>query len=248
MAETIKLPGVGPVDKKWVYVGGALVAGIVGYAYWTKARAEESEITDFTEVTDPDAIVDGGVDDYVNPGGSRDPINEDNSTAPSNNAEWSFQAFDKLTDNGYNPLKVSTALGKYLARGTLTPNQGAIIRAAHAFLGPPPIGKFPIKIGKGEPDNPDKPDVQLPIKVAPTGLSAHDIGSTTVGLLWNAVSGARYYSVSIPGKSSALNTASTHLSVTGLKRNTLYSVKVRAHGMDKKPGPYSLSRTFRTKR
>lgn len=243
MADAIKIPGIGPVEKKWVYVGGALIAGIVGYAYWARSSASNAEVDEEEPVYETETPV----DDYVPPGSSTGTVDVDNNPSPTTNAEWTWQVFDKLTENGYKAGKVSTALAKYFARARLSPNQGAIIRAGHAFFGPPPVGDYPINIHKDEPEKPDEPD-ELPKLIAPTGLSAHDIGSTTVGLLWNAVSGARYYQVSIPGKSTELNTASTHLSVTGLKRNTLYRVRVRAHGMDKRPGPYSESRQFRTKK
>jgi hypothetical protein len=45
---TVKLPGIGPVKTQWVWVGGALVVGIVGYAYWNRQRtiAAQTPLTD----------------------------------------------------------------------------------------------------------------------------------------------------------------------------------------------------------
>lgn len=241
MADTIKIPGIGPTDKKWVFAGGALVAGIVGYAYWNRSRVADTEIADYTEL---DYAQDGGVDEYVNPGGSQDPVVVDNNPAPTTNAEWSLQAGEYLTDTGYEPITVAAALGAYFARMKLSQLHAEIIRAAHGRFGPPPVGTYPIEVTP----TPTTPTPTLPKLTAPTGLSAHDIGSTTVGLIWNAVTGARWYSVYHSGRSTPYNTASTHITITGLKRNTPYKVQVRAIGMDKKPGPLSASRSFRTKK
>lgn len=239
---TMKIPGIGPVEKKWVYVAGAAVAGIVGYAYWNKSRAEaaESEVTDYTE--GPGYAMDSGVDEYVNPGGSQDPVEEDYVSAPTTNLEWSQKAVSILIDTGYDPIEASLAVGRYMARQDLSSTQANMIRAASAQLGPPPTGSYPITITPGT-TTPTPTPIKL---VAPTGLSAHDIGATTVGLLWNAVSGDRWYTVNISGKE--YNTASTQYTAKGLKRNTRYSVKVRAVGMDKKPGPWSTTRYFTTKK
>lgn len=241
---TMKIPGIGPVEKKWVYIGGAAVVGIVGYAYWNKSRAEaaESEVTDYTE--GPGYAMDSGVDEYVNPGGSQAPVEEDYVTAPTTNAEWAQKAIGILVDTGYDPIEASLAVGRYLARQDLSSTQANMIRAASAQLGPPPVGSYPITITPGTPA--PNPTPTVPKMTAPTGLSAHDIGTTTVGLLWNAVTGARYYGVYITGQPEG-KTASTHLSKKGLKRKTRYSVRVRAYDMNKKPGPWSETRMFTTK-
>lgn len=242
---TVKIPGIGPVDKKWVYVGGAAVAGIVGYAYWNRSRAEaaEPEVDDYTSGTD--YAMDSGVDEYVNPGGSQAPVDEDYITAPTSNPEWSQKAIAFLVDNGYDPVEASFAVGRYMLRQSLSSLQANMIRAASAVLGPPPVGSYPIEVTT-TPTTP--PKQELPKLTAPTGLSAHDIDSTDAGFIWNAVTGARWYELQRSGRSQTYNTASTHVSMLGLKRNTTYSVKVRAVGMDKKPGPWSPSRTFRTKK
>lgn len=236
---TMKIPGVGPVEKKWVYVGGALVAGFVGYAYWNKTRADnaESGFSDYT-TEDPDYAMDSGVDSYVNPGGSQAPVNVDNESAPTTNPEWSKQASEYLIDTGYDPVAVAAALGMYFSRLPLTSKQAEIIRAAQGRFGPPPVGTYPIT---SSPTT-----APLPKLTAPTGLSAHYIGSTSAGFLWNAVNGARWYTLHL-SNGKTYNTASTQLSISGLKKNTTYKVQVRAVGMDKQNGPLSPTRTFKTK-
>lgn len=245
---TVKIPGIGPVDKKWVYVAGAATVGIVGYAYWNKSRADaaETEVADFTEGTG--YAIDSGVDEYVNPGGSQAPVEQDFNPAPSNNLEWGQAAIEFLSDQGFEGGAI--AVGLYMTRQDLSSVQANMIRAVHGAIGPPPVGSFPITVTPNTPTpnpEPDPDPSDFPKMTAPTGLSAHDISRNTVGFLWNAVSGARYYTLSISGKGS-FNTASTHYSAVGLKPNTRYSAKVRAYDMDKQPGPWSASRTFRTKK
>lgn len=162
MPDTVKLPGIGPVDKKWVYVGGAFVVGIAGYAYWNSARADNSEIADYT--TDPDYVHDGGEDEYENPGGSEPPVEEDFLAEPTTNAQWSQLALEKLTDAGYEFLAVTAALAKYFARQTLSASQAEIIRAAHALIGPPPVGDYPIRTSPTpDPDPKPKPEPKPPV-------------------------------------------------------------------------------------
>jgi len=244
---TMKIPGIGPVEKKWVYIGGAFVVGIVGYAYWNKSRADaaESEVSDYTE--GPGYAMDSGVDEFVNPGGSQAPVEEDYVTAPTTNAEWAQKAVGVLVDTGYDPIEAATAVGRYLARQTLSSTQANMIRAASAQLGPPPVGDYPITITSTTPTTPTTPSTPtVPKMTAPTGLSAHDVGTTTVGLLWNAVTGARYYTVYMNNKS--YNTASTQITIKNLRRNKRYSVKVRAADMNKKAGPWSTTRYVTTKK
>lgn len=167
---TVKIPGIGPVEKKWVYVGSALVAGIVGYAYWNRARADsaESEVSDYT--TEPDYAMDSGVDDYVNPGGSQDPVDEDFLTAPANNAEWSQKAISVLIDLGYDSLEAANAIGRYMGRQTLTTKQADMVRVATSQLGPPPTGSFPITITPTTPTpkpEPKPPVIKPPVKPTP---------------------------------------------------------------------------------
>lgn len=246
---TMKIPGIGPVEKKWVYVAGAAAVGIVGYAYWNKSRAEaaETEVSDYTDGTGYG--IDSGVDEYVNPGGSQAPVEEDYVSAPTTNPEWSQKAIAILVDTGYDPVEASLAVGRYMLRQSLSSTQANMIRAASAQLGPPPSGDFPITVTPGTP-TPSGPDPDdFPKMTAPSGLSAHDVGSTTVGLLWNAVSGARYYEVYLPGHSTPSHrTASTQLTIKGLKRNARYAVRVRAYDMAKRTGPWSDTRTFTTKK
>jgi hypothetical protein len=246
MAGQIKLPGIGPVDKKWVYVGGALIAGIAGYAYFTRsATSEEPEVSDYT--TEPDYAMDGGEDEYVNPGGSEDPVEEDYVSAPTNNAEWSQKAISYLTDHGYNALAAPIAVGRYMARKSLNSNQANMVRVATAALGPPPSGSFPIKVTPGGSD--PKPPTTKPVMKAPSGLRVTDRYRDKVRLAWNPVSLATGYAVYKVGQSSATEHALSNAAYAGsLKPNTTYKFYVKAMGPDKHLGPASATVTVKTKR
>jgi hypothetical protein len=241
---TVKVPGIGQVEKKYVYIGGALVAGFVGYAYWSKSRASASEdVADYTteDTSGTDYAYDSGVDEYENPGGSQQPVDEDRFLAPANDQEWSRQAIEKLGDIGFDKATVSSAIGAYFDKKQLSSIQADIIRQAQAILGHAPQKDYPINVSPTPtPTTPTAPKL-----TAPTGLSAHDIGTTTAGFLWNAVSGARWYTLHLSNGKS-YNTASTHVSITHLKKNTTYKVQVQAVDVNKKPGPLSPTRTFKT--
>lgn len=159
MADTINVPGLGPTKSVYVYAGGALVLGIVGYAWWKNAQS--SAPTDYVGA-DPD---DFGVTDYDSPLGN----SGTNSTgsysavdpgAIDTNGEWTLAAHEYLTNTGYSSVAVLTALGKYLARQGLTEEQVNIVQGAIAAFGPPPVGgPYPITNAlPGEPDPDPDPD------------------------------------------------------------------------------------------
>lgn len=246
---TMKIPGIGPVEKKWVYVGGAAIAGFVGYAYWNKSRvdAAESEVSDYT--TDTDYAMDSGVDEYVNPGGSQAPVVEDYVTAPTTNAEWYQKALAFLVDTGFDPIESAFALGRYLARQSLTSTQANMIRAASGHLGPPPVGDYPITVTPGTPSTPTPTTPTSPAVAlkAPTGLRKRDASKTSVGLSWNPVAGATSYKIYHSGSSAPVGSSQdTNGRAAGLKPLTTYHVYVR--GVDKtgKTGPRSESITVKT--
>ncbi len=151
MAETINVPGLGPTKSAYVYAGGALVAGIVGYAWW---KNSQNQPTDFVGAS-PD---DFGVSDYDSPlgntgtnsGGSYDSTDPD---AIRTNAQWTAFAIEKLATYNYDAAVVSSALGKYLARQGLTEAEVGIVQQAIAVAGNPPVGG-PYPITNALPSNP----------------------------------------------------------------------------------------------
>lgn len=264
MTGTVKVPGIGPVDKKYVYIAGAGVLGFVGYAYWNarKAAANEVPVSDYTTADAlgdgsdyGDYSYDGGASDYVNPGGSQPPYSSDTNPNPQTNAEWATAAISRLSDLGYEATLVAAAIGKYMARLELTEAQADIVRQAVAILGPPPVGDFPIKVSPNGTTPPPSTGGSTGSKgenlPAPNGLSTWGNGPSrlTVPLKWNAVPGADYYRVY--RSDVAYNVGSsedTQITIGGLKPNTTYKFHVRAVGDDGKLGPKSATLTAKTKK
>jgi PASTA domain len=78
MADSIKLPGIGPVKTPYVIGGGALVLGIVGYAYYKHRQSESSAATG----TGTDNSADTSTDPYPPDGTTGNPTDPD-STDPN---------------------------------------------------------------------------------------------------------------------------------------------------------------------
>lgn len=162
MAESISLPGIGAVKRQWVYAGGALVAGVVGWAWWQRSRGAGPPTTE--QVTDPGAVTDSpGV-----PGKTGDANVDVDHTgdAIDTNGEWTQAATEYLAGIGFEPGMVAVALGKYLSRTPLSGTEMDAVRAAVAAYGPPPVGgPYPIAptlpTPPGRPNPPSKPRVDL---------------------------------------------------------------------------------------
>lgn len=164
MADTLKIPGIGDVKKEYVIGGGALVAGIVGYAYWRRARDQSSEEQQIV-VAANDVIP---ATDYVNPspGGSSPVVvenNEGSPPVPRTNPEWTQRATDYLTQIGYDPIFIAEALGRFLTRQPLSDKQKDAVRAAVGAWGPPPEGgPWPIGVDLPSSPSPSPPTTDPP--------------------------------------------------------------------------------------
>jgi hypothetical protein len=139
---TVTIPGVGPVERRWVIGVGVGVGGYVLYRYWKAAHAtpaaDASLIDPQTGLPYATENLSGG--GYVNP----NPVTSvDTSTGNEvrTNQEWvSAVTADLTTNAGMDPSWVSSVLGDYLARQPLTSDQAATVRQAWAFRGKPPEG------------------------------------------------------------------------------------------------------------
>lgn len=65
-------------------------------------------------------------------------------TTYGSNSAWAQAVEAGLTDIGYSSTDVSAALGRYLSNLSETPAQAAIVQAAIAEYGPPPVGSYQI--------------------------------------------------------------------------------------------------------
>lgn len=140
MPDMVKLPGGGPgVSKKWVLAGGALVAGIVGYAYLRRARTVAGPDVGQEQVGMELPPADLG---SVSTGGG---TSDTGLQFITTNAQWSADATAKLVDLGYDSVAVSTALGKYLSSQFVTAQEAQYIYTALALSGSPPVGTFSVR-------------------------------------------------------------------------------------------------------
>lgn len=150
MADTVDVPVVGKIKNQWVWAGGALVTGVVAYAWW---RKKNSTPTDFVGAS-PD---DFGATDYNSPlGNSGTNSTGDFSTGTGDiittNGQWTTKAVDLLASYGWDASTVATALGKYLARKGLTEDEITIVNAARAAVGDPPVGgPYPVTVALPPP-------------------------------------------------------------------------------------------------
>jgi hypothetical protein len=142
MAETqqgerrgVNLPVIGRINRNWVIAGGALIVGIVGYAYWNRNRSvpisDEMAEQDIPQDREPPPTV-VGAQEY-DTGEVRAIINT--------NPEWYTAAVDYLSSQGgYDFAFVTITLGKFLARRQLTEAEANLIQAAKGAVGEPPQG------------------------------------------------------------------------------------------------------------
>lgn len=141
MAEEINVPGAGPVKKQWVMVGGAVVIGIVGYAYFKRARSGGPA----TPVAVDPAAVDpagGSTTPGISNGTATPP--DPSNLPPADNATWTQRAIEYMQGIGYDPQLVAGVLGKYLAHVPLVPSEQDIVRTVEGVMSRPPVGTYAI--------------------------------------------------------------------------------------------------------
>ena len=138
MPDTVTVPAVGPVKRQWLYISGAAIVGYVGFAYW-RARKQATPTTP--------SVDDFGVGTYTPP--EQVPVTQAATgefgsggvfDTPTNNAQWSILAVQRLSDIGFDLLFASVTIGKYLARRELTIPEVELIQAALSQVGTPPQG------------------------------------------------------------------------------------------------------------
>jgi hypothetical protein len=134
---TVTLPVLGTVQRRWVFVGGAAVAVVVGYAYLARRR-RQADVTYDPATGTPTS---GGT--YVNPNpgadGSSGPIDSTPDSIDTNDA-WTRVVLTDLVGLGWDPQFAALALGKYLAGTPVTPEELQVIRTAWGLRGRPPQG------------------------------------------------------------------------------------------------------------
>lgn len=231
----INIPKVGSVPKIAVFgIGGAALA-FIGWKYWQNRNAAAADAT----ATDPgfdDAGtlpgVAGSVPDGNLFGGSTGGTG-DAGTQITTNAQWTADAVGKLQD-AYASSDIYAALGNYLGSEPLSTDQQAIVRAAIAASGYPPVGSFSVISGGN-----------TAVTVAPTGVNVGSVSTTGAAVNFAGVSGAKYYKVNVSNGASATG-GSSPISVSGLQPNTSYTVTVTPYTASNLAGPVSSSVGFKT--
>lgn len=223
MAEdTITIPGMGPTKKTYVYIGAAVVAGLVAFAYWR--RTQQPAPPSWADVAPAEMTPDS---DYDSPGGGNSSVSADlTGDTITTNAQWSQKATTLLGNLGYDPKLVASALGRYFNREGLTADQMDAVKAAVGQLGPPPVGgPWPIQAAPPASGGP----LGKPGNLRVTGVTRN-----TVGLAWDAVPGAQGYQIEWEGKTGKYHTrfdktSGTSYTVTDMPLpNEDYVLNVRA--------------------
>lgn len=262
MAETVKVPGIGPVKKTYVYAGVGIAGGIVIYAYWRASQqpaAEElgeeaadagEEISTDLGVPEYDYVSEGG----IGYGGVAAPIYQYpnttgtvTSTLPTTNAEWARAALEQLQNEGVDSNAASSAIGNFIARLCVSAAQADLVRRANAMIGAPPQGTFNVITCPGAPppgsgggDTPKGPTGPFP-KI---GVSA---GRTSVTLDWPHVAHADGYTVYRNG-ARIVSVKYSKATLSGLRPNTSYSIRIQPIPVSGYTAGPAGSVTVRTKR
>ena len=162
----IKLPGLGPVPKKWFLIVGGGSVVVIGYVMYKKRKSGGTAAAASTADTGTSAVAGQPcVDENGNPGVYDDTgtCQVDTSalggyyagtgaegvsgvTAPvpgtggfTTNGQWTQQAEADMAATGVDPGTLSAALGAYINGQPATPAQVSLIDQAIAEEGYPPV-------------------------------------------------------------------------------------------------------------
>lgn len=195
MPETVKIAGK-TFPKNMVLIGGAGVAGIVGYAWFSKGKNQPAAPALPEPVPEPTDTP--GFDADVN-----------NGAAPGTNDAWVNLAVARAIGIGLDGGAVAEALGMFLAQQRLTKTQASLVRTAIGLAGNPPVGPpgggswVVLEQDTGGSSEPpptqNPPPVQQP--PATTGAPSTPTGFAAAGdrqgvwLAWNPSSNATGYEI-----------------------------------------------------
>jgi hypothetical protein len=243
---TVDAPVIGRVKKAYIIVPAGLAGAYVLWRWYQASRTDDGPAPDDGTYTTDDLSeygrsTTGGA---YNPGGNTGNTETDGTTPGriDTNAQWTDKAVEKLTNQGFDGMTVSLALGEFLARRSLDKTEASIARAALAAVGQPPTGgPYPV----------NEAAVTGPVSLKPpTGLKATAVTSTSVTLTWNKVDGAGYYRIYHSGSMTnvgATDGANTSITIGGLKPSTTYKFAIATDTTTAVPGQKSPAITVKTK-
>jgi hypothetical protein len=239
---TVNLPVIGTVPRTAAIGGAALVAGIVGYAYFKRAQNAAAAnaaaaAAPNSDYGDPDVlpVVPGGA-----PGGFG-PVNggsQTGSAPPANaildNSQWTAAVRDRLAGT-YPEAVLMDAIGAFLNKQPLTSEQQKIIRAAIAVAGYPPVGSLTIISGGAD----------TPMLVAPSNVRQVNVRPDGYLIVWDSVPGAVRYKTYENGEHTADN-PTTECDVHNREPLSSASFEFTAISASGQEGPRSAPKVFRT--
>lgn len=239
MTDAVDVPKVGKVKRQYVIAAAALVAGIVGYAYYKQrqAAAAAAPVPAYSNGDVPtDAVTDtsGGAAGAA-VGGSQ---SYTDTSALTTDAQWAQQA-ENLLAGAWDQATVAAALGAYLTHQPLTAQQQQVVQAAVGLLGYPPGGAYALGSGTGATPSSFQ---------APTGVHVSNVGSTSAVLTWQPVTGAAGYNVfrsdltaglAATGGDPVGDSGDTAWTAQGLEPGSTYSFTVAARDASGNIGPKS---------
>lgn len=243
MPTDTKVPGVGQIPKKWLWIGLGGATLFVGWRYWQARGASSSPAPTVTGDIGAPLEASGVVGAGGGPGNVQYAGTVQDNTSPGTihtNAEWTAAAVDRLTNTGgWAASAVYASLGDFLARRPLTDGEQQIVRAAIAAAGPPPEGG-PYEV---------IPMVGPVTFTAPTGLKATNVGKTSIDVAWNPVTGAPLYYVYVAGRGDPAGSRDTKATISGLSAGHTYKIQVAAVATGNgKIGPKSSTLSVTTKK
>lgn len=157
------------------------------------------------------------------------------------NGQWALAVENALTQQGYNPMTVSAALGKYLTAQSCTQDQASIIQAGIAFYGDPPVS--------GPSGYPPGIHISGPGGGGGGSISGLSVSAKfdNVTARWNPVTGATGYSITVTTHQGSQQLGSTSTTGTSgtvghLPQKTDIAVHVTAQ-----PGGQSATAYTRTR-
>jgi hypothetical protein len=235
----VNVPKIGPVNKKVLIPIVAAGAAFVGWKFYQSRTG----VDDTADATDPGLTDDGTIPSLTGPAFADTTDTGDTSTATATstdtygfsgttNDQWTQYATVQLQQSDtWSYTDIVTALGNFINNRPLSTLQQSIVQAAVAVAGYPPVGSHTIIPGGNSA-----------LTVAPTGLKASSIGSTTAVVSFTGVSGATSYAAS-----GATGTAgSSPMTVTGLKPNATNSVTIHGVTSGGAAGPASAAVSIKT--
>lgn len=218
-AGTVKVPGAGPVRKRYVYAVGGVAGAYVLWRWWRSRSAPAAPVDAQVDTgsTIDSGVVGGAASGNVQYAGSTNPSS--NPDAILTNAQWTAKAQESL-GAVWDPQTIATIAGKIIADVPLTASEVIIAQAILAAAGRPPEGTHTIQHAPTP--------VPVPGPPATPALRVVQVTKSTITVAWNAIPTATIYDTTVDGARTIKSTTATVAGFSGLKPNSPYRVMIRA--------------------